>query len=71
MEGYIERDCEITGEIIQFLPGFQDYVMQEYKLHHPGHWTRVINMYSTNDAEAFDTFYKLLDDFLDKCSSQN
>ena len=48
-------------------PTFQDYVRNHYDLHFNDnafqHWSGIIQFFSKTDEDAFDTYFKLLDEF--------
>lgn len=60
----IERGENISGLRMGFLPGFQEYIENRYNIHTDHHWSNIIQFFCNSDEEAFDTFYKLLDEFL-------
>ena len=68
--GYIERQWEIekSPEFTYALNGFQEFVQKKYKLGNftVHSWDRIIDFYSSSDKEAWDRFYKLLDEFLNE-----
>jgi hypothetical protein len=47
-----------------FLKGFQEWIEMRYDITSTHHWSSIINFYSNNEADAFDRFYELLDEFL-------
>ena len=50
--------------------GFQEFVEKHYDLHdniHSNrHWSNIIEFFNPIEEEAFDEFYKLLDEFVKK-----
>jgi len=64
--GYLQRQSEIDGKLYgeyEFAK-FQDFVQKKYNVISSQSWHRIIDFYSSSDREAFETFYKLLDEFL-------
>ena len=43
---------------------FQPWLQAHYKLSSSASWAKIILLYSTTEAQGFETFYKLLDEFL-------
>lgn len=46
--------------------GFQDFVAKRYQITISQSWCNIIEFHSTSEDEAFDLFFKLLDEFLGK-----
>lgn len=46
------------------LQGFQAFVTEKFNEKSAYNWATMIRQHSKDDEEAFDNFYKLLDDFL-------
>ncbi|WP_130605425.1 hypothetical protein [Cohnella abietis] len=64
LHGYIEYHNEITGESNYFfLPEFQKYVEQRFNINTTHSWASLITFYSSSDEDAFNNFYKILDEF--------
>lgn len=62
--GYIHCMYDNGIKLNGFLPGFQQYIEDRYNIHTDHNWSSIIQFFSNSDAEAFDLFYQLLDDFL-------
>ena len=43
--------------------GFDSFVCEKYRWHDSGGWAAKIAYHHRNDAEAFDEFFKLLDEY--------
>lgn len=56
-----------SGEIIEFLPEFQEFVQKYYginrNIHVIQHWTNIIIFFTATEEEAFDEFYTLIDKY--------
>lgn len=64
IDGYVQYHVEISDESkCFFLPKFQEYVQQHYNISKTHSWVPLITFYSSSDANAFDNFYELLDEF--------
>lgn len=64
LHGYIEYHNEITGESNYFfLPEFQEYVQKRLNFNTTHSWASIITFYSGSDEDAFEYFYKLIDEF--------
>lgn len=50
----------------QPLPGFNEFVAQRYGVKSAHDWCSIIVFYHPVEEDAFDTFYKLLDEFYGK-----
>jgi len=64
--GYLAKEWEIDENYrgTFALNGFQEFVQKKYNIISSQSWDRIIDFYSTSDKEAFEKFYKLLDEFL-------
>lgn len=51
-------------EYLCFIPGFQDWIADRYEIKSTHGWSEIINFFSQDEGEAFDTFYELLDEYL-------
>ncbi len=65
--GYIFRLRE-EGCSDASLTDFQDYIRDRFNIQSAHGWAHIIRFYSTSEAEAFDRFYELLNDFLAESS---
>ena len=67
LSGYIYCIYEKEGRVLEVLPGFQEFVERHYNLHNNiyvfRHWTDIICFFTATEEDAFDEFYKLLDEF--------
>jgi len=68
--GYILCMQERDGVPPKFLQGFQEFVERRYNLRSDDvafgvhrHWTDIIIFFTVDDEDAFDTFYRLIDEF--------
>lgn len=61
--GYIHCAYIKDGVMLQFLPGFQEFVENRYGKHSGRNWPHIIEFYSVYEEDAFDKFYDLLDEF--------
>jgi len=65
--GYIYCVHEREGVVLDFLPGFQEFIEMHYGLkdnsHVFQHWSKIISFFTSTDEEAFDEFYKLLNQY--------
>lgn len=52
------------NETNNFLQGFQEWIQIKYDITSSHHWSSIINFYASDEAEAFDLFYKHLEEFL-------
>jgi len=66
--GYAEKQWEIDNDstLTFALHGFQEFVEKRYGFREGSSqsWNKIIEFYSFSDHQAFETFYKLLDEFL-------
>ena len=56
---YSEDDADSGG----FLKGFQEWIQLKYGITSTQHWSTIIRFSSFTDAQAFDLFFKNLDEF--------
>jgi len=65
IEGYLYKQFELDGnlEILNYFNGFQQYVQDCFEISSSQSWSRIIEFYSATNDEAFDMFYKLLDEY--------
>lgn len=52
------------NESTHFLQGFEEWIQIQYDISSSHHWSSILNFFSSDEAEAFDLFYKHLDEFL-------
>ena len=64
ISGYQCSERENNLEYRGCLEGFNEFVGDHYGLHTNHNWANMIDFFSTSEQEAFDTFYALLDDFI-------
>lgn len=63
--GYAQREFEATGNYPEFLSQFKAFIRKKYNMVTDAlTWVEIISFYSFSEAEAFDSFYKHLDEFL-------
>ncbi|MEK8130471.1 hypothetical protein WMW72_21415 [Paenibacillus filicis] len=64
LNGYIAYHNEVNKEPNYFfLSEFQGYIQRRYNINTTHSWAELITFFSSNDNDAFDRFYELLDDF--------
>jgi len=64
MKGYMDRQHEIDGHSKRFDFEFQEFIQKYYKIkYNSHHWADIITFFSATDAEAFDKFYELWEEF--------
>jgi hypothetical protein len=51
-------------EYPNILCGFQEWIEMRYDITSTHNWSNIINFYSNTESDAFDIFYKHLDEFL-------
>ncbi|MCL2373104.1 MAG: hypothetical protein FWC78_06845 [Defluviitaleaceae bacterium] len=73
--GYAEKQWELDNDstLTFALYGFQQFVQKKYGFGEltPHCWSKIIDFHSSSDREAFETFYKLLDEFLEnRCDNE-
>lgn len=61
---YAAAYLDEQDESPRFLQGFQEWIQIQYDISSSHHWSSILNFFSADEAEAFDLFYKRLDDFL-------
>ncbi|MCD1258180.1 hypothetical protein B5M42_004915 [Paenibacillus athensensis] len=67
LNGYVAYHNDTNNEEDYFfLPELRDYIIQHYNIDTSHGWPELITFFSSNDNEAFDKFYELLDDFFSK-----
>ena len=64
LSGYMCCVSERDGVTSEYLPGFQEFIAERYNIRSAHHWSEIIRFFCTTDEEAFDEFYKLLDEFI-------
>ncbi len=66
IDGYFYALYKLNGkqEYLCFIPEFQDWIADRYEIRSTHGWSEIINFFSQDEGEAFDTFYELLDEFL-------
>jgi hypothetical protein len=58
-----------TNNYVGFYSGFQDWIQKRYDISSSQSWCRIIRFFSSNEADAFDNFYRLLDEYLAQVKS--
>lgn len=64
IDGYIDREMEYNTCFHSLFFEFYDFIEEHYKMAPNHHWDRILYAYSSTDEDAFDLFYRYLDDFL-------
>ena len=64
ISGYAYCIYKNEGRELCFFREFQEYIQNKYNIQTSQNWSRIICFFSRTDEEAFDKFYKLLDEFL-------
>lgn len=63
--GYIYRDCLDNANSGNCLDGFREFVAARYEMNTDHGWADFIQFFNINDEqEAFNEFYRLLDEFI-------
>lgn len=57
--GYVYCIKERTGENVELLPGFQEFVADYYGMQSQVHWADMIRSSCKTEEEAFNKFYEL------------
>jgi len=75
IDGYLLKQSEIDGDGKSYgkydFSKFQQFVQNKYGITSSQSWDRIIDFYSSSNREAFEIFYTLLDEFLEKTSNYN
>jgi hypothetical protein len=61
-----ELGIELTAQEEDFCSEFQPWLQQKYQVQTVTSWAQIILSHSENEAEAFQIFFKLLNEFLDR-----
>ena len=69
ISGYAYCIYRNEGKELCFFKEFQNYIQNKYNIQTSQNWSRIIEFFSRTDEEAFDTFYRLLDEFLEQNSN--
>jgi hypothetical protein len=59
-----ELKIESTEEEMDFYREFQPWLQQKYHVSTSNSWAKIIMLYCVNEKEGFESFFKLLDEFL-------
>ncbi|WP_235018498.1 hypothetical protein [Tolypothrix sp. NIES-4075] len=59
-----ELEIESTEWEDNFHENFQPWLQQKYHVSTSNSWAKIIMLYCVNEKEGFDSFFKLLDEFL-------
>lgn len=62
--GYALFDLAEQNSDTDFLLGFQEWIQIKYDIPSSQHWSRILLFFSANEEDAFDSFYKQLEEFL-------
>jgi hypothetical protein len=64
LNGYLDYYNETNEPNYFFLPEFREYIQQRYNINTPSlNWTDIIILHAESEADAFDKFFQLLDEF--------
>lgn len=55
---------------INFFSGFRRWVSKRYGITSTQHWSKIICFYSIDEADAFNNFYELLDEYLTRTGNR-
>lgn len=58
-----EMETELTEEEIDFYEHFQDWLQQRFNVRTNNSWANIILLFSRDEKDGFDCFFKLLDEF--------
>jgi hypothetical protein len=61
-----ELDIESTEWEDYFHEHFQTWLQQRYHVSTSNSWAKIIMLYCVNEKEGFDSFFKLLDEFMQR-----
>ncbi|MGI2902198.1 hypothetical protein [Tolypothrix sp. VBCCA 56010] len=67
----IELKIESTEEEMDFYREFQPWLQQKYHVSTSNSWAKIIMLYCVNEKEGFESFFKLLDEFLARDKNVN
>ncbi len=59
-----ELKIESTEDEMDFYREFQPWLQQKYHVSTSNCWAKIIMLYCVNEKEGFESFFKLLDEFL-------
>jgi recombinational DNA repair protein (RecF pathway) len=57
---------ELTAEEEDFCGEFQPWLQQKYQIQTVASWAQIISSHAEDDAEAFQIFFQLLNEFLSR-----
>ncbi|MFB2918943.1 MULTISPECIES: hypothetical protein [Aerosakkonema] len=58
-----ELRIELSAEEMEFAEHFHDWVQQRYKVKTSNSWANIILLFTRDEKDAFEQFFKLLDEF--------
>lgn len=58
-----EMEIELNEEEIDFYEHFQDWVQQRFNVRTNNSWANIILLFTRDEKDGFDCFFKLLDEF--------
>lgn len=58
-----ELEIELTKEEEDFHQKFQPWLQEKYQIKTVNSWAKIISVYSVDEKEGFEKFFKLLDEF--------
>lgn len=59
-----ELGIEPTEKEIEFYSKFQPWLQKRFQVQTVNSWAKIVMLYSIDEKEGFDYFFKLLDEFL-------
>ncbi len=62
--GYAICQSDYNQQESNLFNGFQEHIQKKYKISSTQSWAKIIDFYSATDADAFDLFFKLFEEFL-------
>ncbi|MDF2872342.1 MAG: hypothetical protein K0R05_3917 [Anaerocolumna sp.] len=66
IDGYFDRIMELDPDFSSTFWNFGNYVTEYYGVLLNVNWDRILTAYTSTDEDAFDMFYTLLDEYLQK-----
>lgn len=63
LSGYMYCMDERSESTAHYLPGFQEFIEEYYNIQSVHHWSEIIRFFCVTEEDAFDEFYRLLDEF--------
>lgn len=63
INGYMYCIFQADDIVPDFYPGFQEYIEKIYSIAADLHWSVIINLNSKSEKEAFDKFFRHLEEY--------